>query len=68
MLLGEQVVLFRDKGVVAQIGTPAELVNHPASDFVADFVGSEMCIRDRHDPLARALRDPARDPQHPGAR
>lgn len=46
MLLGEQVVLFRDKGVVAQIGTPAELVNHPASDFVADFVGSNRGERE----------------------
>jgi osmoprotectant transport system ATP-binding protein len=37
-LLGEQVVLFRPGGTVAQAGTPAELLENPADDFVAGFI------------------------------
>jgi osmoprotectant transport system ATP-binding protein len=37
-LLGDQVVLFKPGGIVAQAGTPAELLEHPADDFVAEFI------------------------------
>jgi osmoprotectant transport system ATP-binding protein len=40
-LLGSQVVILQRGGVIAQIGTPAEILAHPASDFVADFVGAK---------------------------
>jgi osmoprotectant transport system ATP-binding protein len=38
-LLGDQVVILRKGGVVAQSGTPAEILAAPADDFVRSFVG-----------------------------
>jgi osmoprotectant transport system ATP-binding protein len=40
-LLGQQVVILQRGGIIAQIGTPAEILAHPATDFVADFVGAK---------------------------
>lgn len=37
--LGDQVILLRDGGVVAQRGTGPELLANPADDFVAGFLG-----------------------------
>ncbi len=37
-LLGDQVVILRDGGQVAQVGTPAEIMANPADDFVASFI------------------------------
>ncbi|MCL2516759.1 MAG: ATP-binding cassette domain-containing protein [Microbacteriaceae bacterium] len=37
-LLGDQVVLFKPGGLVGQVGTPAELLENPADDFVAGFI------------------------------
>jgi multiple sugar transport system ATP-binding protein len=39
MALGDRVVIM-DKGVVRQIGTPAEVYDDPADTFVATFLGS----------------------------
>jgi osmoprotectant transport system ATP-binding protein len=39
-LLGDQVVILEKQARIAQRGTPAEILAAPASDFVADFVGS----------------------------
>ncbi|MXM64557.1 sn-glycerol-3-phosphate ABC transporter ATP-binding protein UgpC [Streptomyces sp. HUCO-GS316] len=39
MTLGDRVVVMRT-GVVQQIGTPAELYDHPRNLFVAGFIGS----------------------------
>jgi osmoprotectant transport system ATP-binding protein len=47
-LLGEQVVIFRTGGIVAQKGTPAEILSNPADDFVASFVGAERGKRALH--------------------
>jgi osmoprotectant transport system ATP-binding protein len=38
-LLGDQVVILRKGGEVAQVGTPAEILAAPADDFVRSFVG-----------------------------
>jgi osmoprotectant transport system ATP-binding protein len=38
-LLGDQVVILRKGGVIAQAGTPAEILAAPADDFVSSFVG-----------------------------
>jgi osmoprotectant transport system ATP-binding protein len=35
------VVILKRGGVVAQIGTPAEILANPADEFVADFVGAK---------------------------
>ena len=40
-LLGDQVVILEKGAKVAQIGTPAEILAAPASEFVADFIGAE---------------------------
>ncbi|AIY16990.1 ABC transporter ATP-binding protein [Pimelobacter simplex] len=37
--LGDQVVILRTGGIVAQTGTPQEILAAPADDFVRDFVG-----------------------------
>lgn len=38
-LLGDQVVILEKGARIAQIGSPDEILENPASDFVADFVG-----------------------------
>ncbi|MGA8258426.1 MAG: ATP-binding cassette domain-containing protein [Nocardioides sp.] len=40
-LLADQVVIFRKGGVIAQAGTPAEILAAPADDFVASFIGAD---------------------------
>ena len=35
--LGDRVAIMRD-GVIVQEGTPEDIVNRPADDYVADFV------------------------------
>lgn len=40
-LLGDQVAVLRTGGVLAQVGTPEELLSNPADEFVADFVGAD---------------------------
>ncbi len=44
MSLSDQIILM-NKGVVAQIGTPQEIYYHPASEFVADFIGEANFLR-----------------------
>jgi multiple sugar transport system ATP-binding protein len=39
MTLATKIAVLRD-GVLQQFGTPAEIYNHPANMFVADFMGS----------------------------
>ena len=38
-LLGDQVVILKQGGVIAQVGSPAEILSDPADDFVRSFVG-----------------------------
>ena len=40
-LLGTQVVILQRGGIVAQIGTPQQILAHPANEFVADFIGAK---------------------------
>ena len=53
MALSDQIIVM-DKGVVAQIGTPEEIYYHPASEFVADFIGEANFLRGK---LARKQGD-----------
>jgi osmoprotectant transport system ATP-binding protein len=39
-LLGDQIVILKKGGVIAQQGSPEEILANPADDFVADFVGA----------------------------
>ncbi|XVV16791.1 ABC transporter ATP-binding protein [Actinoplanes sp. CA-131856] len=43
--LGDYVAVLRQGGVLAQFGTPQELLDKPADDFVASFVGRDRGIR-----------------------
>ncbi|WP_425465812.1 ABC transporter ATP-binding protein [Nocardioides rubriscoriae] len=43
--MGDRVAVFAAGGHLAQYATPAELLGHPADDFVADFVGSTRGLR-----------------------
>ena len=47
-LLGDQVVILRTGGQIAQVGTPAEILANPADEFVATFVGAERGKRSLH--------------------
>ncbi len=43
--LGDQVVVLRTGGILAQAATPLELLTQPADEFVADFVGRDRGYR-----------------------
>ncbi len=44
-LLGDQVVILRTGGEIAQVGSPDEIMAHPADDFVRSFVGLDKGAR-----------------------
>ena len=44
-LLGDQVVILEEGAHVAQVGSPSEILENPASEFVASFVGVERGTR-----------------------
>jgi osmoprotectant transport system ATP-binding protein len=43
--LGDKVAIFRVGGRLAQVGAPQELLDNPADEFVADFVGRDRGFR-----------------------
>jgi len=43
--LGDQVVVLRDQGEIAQQGTPQEIVTNPVDDFVRGFIGASHSER-----------------------
>jgi osmoprotectant transport system ATP-binding protein len=43
--MGDRVAVFAIGGRLAQFGTPAELLAHPADEFVEDFVGATRGLR-----------------------
>ncbi len=45
-LLADQVVIFRKGGIIAQAGTPAQILADPADDFVASFIGADKGKRE----------------------
>ena len=70
MTLADRIVVMRG-GVIEQVGTPEEVYNHPATTFVAGFIGSPMmnfvrCRVDRSESSAAiVLTDGSRLPIHP---
>ncbi len=48
LLLGDQIVILRNGGLVAQVGSPAEIMANPADDFVESFIGSGRGKRSLH--------------------
>ncbi|MFC5329116.1 ABC transporter ATP-binding protein [Brachybacterium fresconis] len=47
-LVGDRVVILRPGGIIAQVGTPQEILAEPADDFVASFVGADRGTRTLH--------------------
>ena len=43
--IGDRIAVFAVGGRLAQYATPAEVLSHPADDFVADFVGHDRGYR-----------------------
>ncbi len=43
--LGDRIAILRQGGILEQYDTPAELLGHPATTFVADFVGADRGLR-----------------------
>ena len=43
--LGDRIAVMREGGHLEQYSDPATLLSSPATDFVADFVGSERTLR-----------------------
>jgi osmoprotectant transport system ATP-binding protein len=43
--MGDHVAVLREGGVLAQYGTPEELLVSPADDYVADFVGADRGLK-----------------------
>ncbi|MBQ9187716.1 MAG: ABC transporter ATP-binding protein, partial [Clostridia bacterium] len=44
MSISDQIVVM-NRGVIAQMGTPTEIYYHPASEFVASFIGEANYLR-----------------------
>jgi osmoprotectant transport system ATP-binding protein len=43
--MGDRIAILREGGRLAQFATPAELLAHPADDFVAQFVGADRALK-----------------------
>jgi osmoprotectant transport system ATP-binding protein len=43
--LGDQIAIMRKGGVLAQVGSPQQLLEEPVDDFVAGFVGKDRGYR-----------------------
>lgn len=43
--MGDRIAVLRQGGRLAQYATPAELLAHPADDFVRDFVGTDRALK-----------------------
>ncbi|KZE91863.1 ABC transporter ATP-binding protein [Microbacterium sp. TNHR37B] len=59
-LLGDQVVILQKGAQIAQVGSPDEIIENPANDFVADFVGLERgarALRTKRTPRGTVLID-----------
>jgi osmoprotectant transport system ATP-binding protein len=44
-LLGDQVVILQTGAQIAQVGSPSEIIENPADDFVASFIGVDRGTR-----------------------
>ncbi|WP_454725334.1 MULTISPECIES: putative 2-aminoethylphosphonate ABC transporter ATP-binding protein [Cupriavidus] len=54
LTMADRIVVM-NHGVIEQIGTPAQIYHHPASRFVADFVGKMNFLPARRTGAAQAL-------------
>lgn len=52
--IADQIILMRD-GVIEQMGSPEELLEHPANDFVKDFIGLERMSKAKRLPKVEEI-------------
>jgi osmoprotectant transport system ATP-binding protein len=45
ILIGDRIAILREGGVLAQYDTPAAILEHPADEFVARFVGADRGLK-----------------------
>ncbi|MFV0532949.1 MAG: ABC transporter ATP-binding protein [Cumulibacter sp.] len=60
-LLGDQVAILDVGGRKRQVGSPSEIIENPADDFVAAFIGTDRgkrALRVKHTPRGPVLVDP----------
>lgn len=43
--MADRIAILKPGGQLAQYGTPAEVLTHPADDFVAEFLGAERGLK-----------------------
>ena len=43
--LGDKIAILQNGGVLAQYDSPADILKNPASDFVADFLGTDRGLK-----------------------
>ncbi|MGZ4455140.1 MAG: ATP-binding cassette domain-containing protein, partial [Nocardioides sp.] len=43
--MGDRIAILREGGVLAQYGSPREILAHPADSFVAQFVGADRGLK-----------------------
>lgn len=43
--MGDRIAVMREGGHLAQYASPADLLAHPADDFVRDFVGADRALK-----------------------
>jgi osmoprotectant transport system ATP-binding protein len=43
--LGDRIAILREGGRLAQYATPAKILDNPADEFVADFVGADRALK-----------------------
>ena len=68
LTMSDRLAVFND-GKIEQIGAPAEVYEHPASEFIAGFIGVSNVLERRRPPLHGAAGEdpPARRRGAPGA-
>jgi osmoprotectant transport system ATP-binding protein len=43
--MGDKIAILRQGGILAQYGSPEEILTNPADDFVAQFVGADRALK-----------------------
>jgi osmoprotectant transport system ATP-binding protein len=43
--MGDKIAILRQGGILAQYGSPQEILTNPADDFVAEFVGADRALK-----------------------
>jgi osmoprotectant transport system ATP-binding protein len=64
ILMGDRIAILREGGVLAQYDTPDAVLDRPADDFVAAFIGEDRALRRL---ALKRLRDVVREVSDTGA-